>query len=257
MRPIRTMIIDDEALARQRLRTMLADHRDVMVLGESCDGIEAVSDIERLKPDLIFLDIQMPELDGFEVVRNIEPSALPIIVFVTAFDQHAVKAFEFNALDYLLKPFDQSRLGKSVSRVRQRLNLRKLNDVDVEQRIINAIEELNKKTFISRMALKSDGRVHLVLVEKIAWIQAAGNYLRIHVGDRQFLLREPMKRLEQRIDPNKFVRIHRSTIVNMEFIQDLEPTFHGDFKVTLVDGTSLPLSRKYRSALCGRFGKQL
>lgn len=253
MKSVNAMIVDDELLARKRLRSMLEDRHDVHVVAECNNGNEAAVTINRLGPDVVFLDIQMPEQDGFEVVQAIAPEQLPMIVFVTAFGQHAVRAFEVNALDYLLKPFDADRLARTIGRVRRQMSLNQSEKVDFNQRVISVIDELRSKTFVDRLALKLGGRLHFVAVADIAWMEAAGNYIRVYVNNQQFLLRETMKKLEQRLNPEQFVRIHRSTMVNLSFVQALEPTFHGDFRVLLVDGTSLPLSRKYRAALRSRF----
>lgn len=257
MKPIRALIVDDEQLARKRMRSMLDSRSDLQVLAECVNGKEAATAIKQLKPDLVFLDIQMPELDGFELIQSLDPSELPFIVFVTAFSEHAIQAFEINALDYLLKPFDVDRLTKSVERAKQQIHLGQSSDADFDQRMINVIDELKSSAYVERLALKSDGRVHLVPTDDIVWIEAAGNYVRIHLQSRQFLLRETMKSLEHRIDPTKFIRIHRSTIVNLKYVQSLEPTFHGDYQVMLTDGNSLPLSRKYRAIMRERFGNQI
>ena len=256
MNRLRTLIVDDEPLARTRMRSLLQQRDDVVILAECCDGRQAVQAITQLRPQLIFLDIEMPELDGFQVVQAIDGPGRPAIVFVTAFNEYAVRAFELNTMDYLLKPFDADRLGKTISRVQTALASGP-PFVDFEQRVIHVLDQLQTKSYVDRLAVKSGGRLQLLPVGEIEWIEAAGNYVRLHSAGREFLLRESMKGLETRLDPGKFVRIHRSTIVSLDRIESFEPTFHGDYHVCMKDGTRLPLSRNYRHSLRARFGDQL
>lgn len=257
MTPIRTLIVDDEPLARKRMRTMLETRDDVVLLDECCDGKEAVSAIGKWKPDLVSLDIQMPELNRFEVVQAISGFQPPFIVFVTAFNEHAVKAFEINALDYLLKPYDHLRLGKTIDRVQDARNAGNVDHHGFEQRMIHILDQLRSRDFAERLAVKAGDRLQLIHVQDIEWIEAAGNHVRLHTTDKTHLLQESMKGIEDRLDPKTFARIHRSAIVNLNCIDAFEPTFHGDYRVRLRNGTSLPLSRNYRAALRQRFGDQI
>lgn len=220
---ITTLLVDDEPLARKRMRTLLRDYDDVIVSGEAGDGEEALRAIESLQPQLMFLDVQMPGLGGFEVVERMDEANRPLIVFVTAFEQYALDAFRASAAQYLLKPVDREELQKAMARVRQ---------------LIAAP--------LQRVAVKSRGRTFLFRVDQIDWIEAAGNYVRLHIGRERHLLRETMTGIEEKLDQRRFVRIHRSAIVNLERVRELQPTSHGDFTVILRDETRLTLSRVYR-----------
>jgi two-component system LytT family response regulator len=251
---IRALIVDDEPLARQRVARLLQDESDVEIVGECADGGEAVAVIRDKKPDLVFLDVQMPVLDGFGVLEALSPEEMPAIIFVTAYDRYALRAFEYNALDYLLKPFDRDRFRKALDRARAQLG-RPTPREDAQQ-IVGAIEEFKSEgKALERLVVKSAGRVFFLRVEEIDWIEAAGNYVKLHVGKETHLLRDTMSSLEGRLDPRRFLRIHRSTMVNIERIQELQPLFHGDYVVILRDGTQLNLSRGYRPRLQEVFGK--
>jgi two-component system LytT family response regulator len=240
---MRTLIVDDEPLARERLRTLLQQEPDVEIVGESSDGRQAVTAITQLAPDLVFLDIQMPSLDGFGVLKAIEDRPLPTVVFVTAYDQYALQAFEVHALDYLLKPFTARRFQKALQRARLEQK-REGNGNSVERRLLNLLDDIGgDKRFTKRIVVKSSGRIHFVKVDEIDWIEAEGNYVRLHLGPSSHLLRETMKGMEAALDPDKFLRIHRSTIVNAERIRELQPLFHGEYAVLLHDGTRLVASR--------------
>lgn len=252
MTPIRTLIVDDEPLARDRLRRMLETQQDVEILGECGDGKTAVDAIRQRNPDLLFLDIQMPEMDGFEVLAEVNDRPPPAVVFVTAYDQYAIKAFEVNALDYLLKPFDQQRFAAAVERVRDRLRTNRTGQKDQYTTMLRDAE--NGKEYPERLLVRTLGRIHFVKIEEIDWIEAAGNYVKLRVGDDTHLLRETMQALEQKLSPKKFLRIHRSTIVNIDRIKELQPLFHGDYVVILKSGTQLTLSRGYRDRVQARFG---
>jgi len=251
---IRALIVDDEPLARQRLRRLLKDEADIEVIGECADGGEAVVAIRTERPELVFLDIQMPVLDGFGVLQALGLDNLPAIIFVTAYDRYALRAFEYNALDYLLKPFDRERFRKTLERARTQLD-RGPTGEEAKQ-ILGAVEEYkNEGRVLERLVIKSSGRVFFLRVDEIDWIEAAGNYVRLHVGKEGHLLRDTMNSLEARLDPKRFLRIHRSTMVNIERVQELQPLFHGDYVVILRDGTQLNLSRGYRQRLQEVFGK--
>lgn len=250
---IQALIVDDEPLARQRLRALLAEEDAVEVVGECADGVEALQAIRERAPDLVFLDVQMPALDGFGVLEQLPADELPVVIFVTAYDRYAIRAFEVHALDYLLKPFDRERFHKAVERARSRLRQPRAADVDPQMLALLDDVKSGRKT-LERLVIKSAGRVYFLRTDELDWIEAAGNYLRLHVGSDTHLLRETMNNLESRLDPERFLRVHRSTIVNIERIKELQPWFHGDYMVILKDGTQLPLSRSHRQKLQDRFG---
>ena len=252
---IRVLVVDDEPLARDMLREMLQDDPQAEIVGESCNGREALDAIRTHKPDLIFLDVQMPELGGFDVLETIEPASLPYVIFVTAYDQYAVRAFEVQALDYLLKPFDQDRFDISWQRAKKQL-MRDRNGGNMDQRIITLLEELKAgKKYLERLVIKAAGRIYFLDTAEIEWIEAEGNYVSVHAGKKSHLLRETITCLETQLDPKKFVRIHRSAIVRLDFIQELQPWFHGEYRVILQDGTQLTLSRNHREKLQEALGR--
>ncbi|MCG8457286.1 MAG: LytTR family DNA-binding domain-containing protein [Holophagales bacterium] len=247
--PIRTILIDDEPLAREKLRTFLKDEPDIEILTECRDGKEAVETVDAARPDLIFLDVQMPELDGFEVLDNLEPESMPTVIFTTAYDQYALKAFEVHAVDYLLKPFDRNRFSEALARARKEVERSQLGDV--KQQLLALLREVGEKRpqYPARIVVKSSGKVVFLKVEDLDWVDAAGNYVKLHVGGESHLLRETMTGLEKRLDPSQFIRIHRSTIVNIERIKELQQQFHGDYLVVLEAGQRLTLSRSYREKI--------
>jgi two-component system LytT family response regulator len=250
---IRTLIVDDEPLARARIRTLLDSEPDVSVVGECGDGRDAVAVLRAQQPDLVFLDVQMPVLDGFGVVEAVGPERLPALIFVTAHDRYALRAFEVHALDYLLKPFDRERFRGAVARARDRLA--RADRAAADRQLLALLEEVRAaRQAPQRLAVKEDGRVFFVRLEDVDWIEAAGNYVRLHVAAAVHLLRETMTALEERLPPERFVRIHRSAIVQIDRIRELEPWFHGDYRVLLHDGTALTLSRGYRPKLQERLG---
>jgi two-component system, LytTR family, response regulator len=245
---IRALIVDDEELARDRVASLLAEQPDVEVVGTCADGASAVEMIERERPDLVFLDVQMPGMDGFDVVENLDRDHVPAIVFVTAHDAHAIRAFEIHALDFLLKPFDQARFEKALERARAHLTHDKSSTID--SRLVSLLEELrDERKYPERLIVKSSGRVFFVRAEDIDWVEAAGNYVKIHTKNEGHLLRESMKNMEAKLDPKTFVRIHRSAIVNIDRIKELEPWFHGEYVVILRDGTRLTASRVFSDRL--------
>ena len=245
---IRTLIVDDEPLARDGVRLHLEDHEDIEIIGECTGGEDAVGRIEADQPDLVFLDIQMPGLDGFGVLEALGPEKLPAVIFVTAYDQFALRAFEANALDYLLKPFEAERFDKALERVR--VQLRGQNSDVMNERLRNLVATLGgRERFLERMVARTNGRILILRVDDVDWIEAAANYVRVHIGTKQYLVRETMTNLETRLDPEKFLRIHRSVIVRKDRIKELEPLFQGDYSIILVDGSRLTSSRGYRDRI--------
>ncbi len=249
MQKIRTLIVDDEPLAREGVRLHLEEHPDFEVVGECGSGEEAVERIEADDPDVVFLDVQMPGLDGFAVLESIgTANRLPAVVFVTAYDQFALRAFEAHALDYLLKPFEAERFGKALDRVRAQLLNR--NQTPMEERLRGLLASLGaREQYLERMVARINGRILILRVDEIDWIEAAANYVRVHIGPKQYLVRETMTNLEARLDPERFLRIHRSIIVRKDRIKELEPLFQGDYSLVLSDGTRLTSSRGYRDKI--------
>jgi len=244
---IRTLIVDDEDLARDRLKTLLTHEPRIELIGEASDGKSAVSAIEKLKPDLVFLDVQMPELTGFEVLEALDEKDLPNVVFVTAHDKFALKAFDVHAVDYLLKPFDRERFQLALQRAIAKVEAHKPGQKD--EALSAVIQETKPAGPVERLMVKSEGRVLLVRVDDIDWVEAADNYVNIKVGKESHMMRETMTSLEAKLPVEKFMRISRSTIVNVERIQELQPMFHGEYIVVLKNGTKLTLSRSYRDKL--------
>ena len=242
---IRTLIVDDEPLARERVKRFLKDERDFEILGECGNGDDAIKAIREKQPDLVFLDIQMPEKNGFDVIRGLDSRSLPNIVFVTAYDQYALQAFEVHALDYLLKPFNKERFHQAVRRAKEQIESRRRGELD--ERLASLISSIAPdKKFLERLVVKSVGRVFFLKTNEIDWIEASGNYLKLHVGRDSHMIRETMNSIEAKLDPSQFMRIHRSTIVNIDRIKELHPMFSGDYSVILRDGSELALSRNYR-----------
>jgi len=251
---IRTLVVDDEPLARERVMSLLQQEVDVEVVGECSDGTEAVSAIQEHSPDLMFLDVQMPGCDGFQVIRNIGPDRMPTVIFVTAYDEYALQAFEVHALDYLLKPFSKDRFLQTLRHAREALEHRRAGDLG--RRLLALVQDVKPEPQrVERLVVKSGGRVFFLRTDEIDWIEAAGNYVRLHLGAESHLFRETMNRMEARLDSRRFSRIHRSRIVNTERIKELQPWFNGDYVVILRDGTRLTLSRGYREKLQQRLGK--
>jgi two-component system LytT family response regulator len=261
-RLIRTVIADDELAARNKLRRLLAAHRDVVIVGEVMSGVEAIDAVRRHTPDLLFLDIRMPEIDGLTALRTFDGDARPLVVFVTAYDAYAIQAFAEKALDYLLKPFDAERLGASLDRVRERLELsRRPTAQAVREMIDRAQQEATSQPaptdgsgveFLRRITVRSTGKIEIVLVADIEWIEAAGNYVRLHTPSARPLLRETMRNLVEQLDPAHFVRIHRGALVNLDTIVKMEPLVSGDCIVRLRSGMRLRMSRSYRQQVEAR-----
>jgi two-component system LytT family response regulator len=245
---IRTLIIDDETLARKLIRRLLAAEEGIEIVGECADGRAAVSMIAGALPDLVFLDVQMPEWNGFEVLERIDPARMPVIIFVTAYDKFALKAFEANALDYLLKPVDEERFAQTLARVRTYLQGRQNGAMQQGLRdLMKEFGSLGKP--ISRLAVKSGGRVVFLKVEEIDWIGAEGNYIALHVGKECHLLRGRLRELEKKLNPQQFFRIHRSTMVNLDRVKEIQPLFKGEGVALLKDGSRLAASRSYSRKL--------
>lgn len=251
---IKALIVDDEPIARDRVRRMLREETDVEIIGECGNGKEAVNFVHENKPDLVFLDIQMPEMNGFETLQTINPEKVPAIIFVTAYDQYAIQAFDVHALDYLLKPFNRERFKRAVGRAREQIESTQVGKVD--ERLAALLADLTKsKKYLERLVVKSVGRVFFLRTDEVDWIEAAGNYAKLHVGREGHLIRETMNGLEAKLNPDKFLRIHRSTLVNIDRIKELNPLFSGDYTVMLKNGTELTLSRNYRDRLLELFEK--
>jgi two-component system LytT family response regulator len=248
---IRTLVVDDEPLARARLVDLLAVEQDVEVIGECKDGPEAIAAIVRLCPDVVFLDVQMPAADAFQVLATLDPGRMPLVIFVTAYEQHALKAFDVQAIDYLLKPYDNDRFRHALDRARAQLQQKQRSDLGTR------LLEMATQTHIlpsDRVMVKSGNRLLFWRLAQIDWIESEGNYVRLHLGSESHLLRETMTALEARLDPARFMRIHRSRIVNVERIRKIEPGENGDYTLTLSNGVALTLSRSYRARLEERFG---
>ena len=245
---IRALIVDDEPLARQRVRLLLGEEPDVEVIGESEDGFEAVDQIQATKPDLVFLDVQMPEMDGFEVLRRVPQALLPVVIFTTAYDQHALRAFEVNALDYLLKPSKPARFKEAVQRARD-LIVNKHAGVAARGLLALLGQTPAPRTArgqLTRLAVKTPGKVTFVELDQIQAIEAAGKYAVVHVGKENHVLRETMSSLESHLPPQRFLRISRSVIVNIDQIRELQPMFNGENLVVLKNGKSYPTTRPIR-----------
>jgi two-component system, LytTR family, response regulator len=252
MLKIRTLIVDDEQLARERLLNLVKSDPDMTVIGECSTGNEAIQAIKEHSPDLVFLDVQMPDGNGFDVLESIDLHQMPIVIFVTAYDQYAIKAFDVHALDYLLKPFDQARFESAVVRAKSEVVLR--NNTNVNQKLLSLLEhiETNKK-HMDRILVKSAGRVFFLRFDEIDWVESAGNYVKLHVGTESHLLRETMSEMERKLGTEKFIRIHRTAIVNMDRIKELQPWFNGEYIVLLTTGDKLTASRGYKRKLSELF----
>ena len=242
---IRTLIVDDEPLARERIRTLLQQEPDVEVVHECANGEEAVTAVRNYRPDLMFLDVQMPGMDGFAVLRGLEPEHTPLIIFVTAYDQHALKAFEVHALDYLLKPFKQSRFKETVQHVRQVLASRKPGALP--ENLLALLEQTRTpREYLSRIPVREGERLFFVKTGQIEYIESAGNYLVLHAGKANHVVRDTLTALEEKLNPRQFFRISRSVLVNLEQIKEIQPLFKGDHAVLLHNGKQLTMTRGVR-----------
>jgi two-component system, LytTR family, response regulator len=266
--PLRAVIVDDEAFARQRLRRLLGEQPDVEIVGEASNGREAVALITTHDPDVVLLDVQMPRVDGFGVLRALDGPA-PLVIFVTAFDEHAVKAFDVHAFDYILKPVDPTRFAEAIERARAQVA--QTTAAERHAKLVSFLETSPRGTSaevaepapapnvvhgprgaIDRLLVKDEGRMYFVPVNEIDWIEAYGNYARLHTGAHTHLIRETMSTLERALDVRRFARIHRSTIVNLDRVKQMDLWGSGDYMVRLADGTQLKLSRWYRDRLEAR-----
>ena len=251
---LRVLLVDDEPLALRKLRRMLSTERDIQIVAECADGKAAAEAIRRHGPDLVFLDIQIPELDGFQVLDTLSAEELPVIVFVTAYDEHALRAFDAHALDYLLKPVARDRFRESLDRARARVSERRAAGVVDARLLALRSERVSSRAAASgrcltRIAVKNEGRAFFVRADEVDWIEAADNYIRLHVGAATHLVRESLRTLEAKLDPRLFLRVHRSAIVNIDAIRELQPWFHGDHVVILRSGARLTCSRRYDERL--------
>jgi two-component system LytT family response regulator len=250
---IRVVIADDERLARQKLRTLLESEHNVAVVAECQDGRQTLSAVSCFHPDLLLLDIQMPDLDGFQVLSEIPPQEMPVLIFTSAYDQYAIRAFEAHALDYLLKPFDQERLHQAMERARA--ELLKSENREITHKLMQLLSHIKSETSPApadspgRLVIKAKGRVIFLDLDEIDWVEAAANYVRLNVGKESYLLRETISRTSERLNPDHFIRIHRSTIVNARKIKELIPVNSGEYVVVLKNGKELSCSRGYRALL--------
>lgn len=245
---IRTLIVDDQVIEREVMRRLLSAEPDIEIVGASINGLEAVSAIRTLNPDLVFLDVQMPELDGFGVVSQLEPENMPVVVFVTANEEFARKAFDVQALDYLIKPCRRDRLKTALQRIRREIRLKEDRS---ESRVSDESKPVLKSVVLpsERIAVKTSGRILLLRLADVAWIEAADNYIKFHAGEETHLLRDTMNSVESRLPAERFLRISRSAIVNVEHIRELQPLFHGEYTVLLHNGVRLTLTRNHREKL--------
>lgn len=248
---MRVAIVDDEPLARQRIRHQLVKHADIDLIAEAADGHSAIEMISAHLPQLVFLDVQMPDMSGFDVLRNLQPGEVPFVVFVTAYDRYAVSAFEVHALDYLLKPLDEERFERTLDHARRQIA--GCNQPDLAGRIARLLDQMEASSadehtstaYVSRLSVRSGQRIAIVPVDDIDWIEAAGDYAMLHVGKRSHLLRVTMNRIEKQLDPHRFIRIHRSAIVQACRIAELVTLDNREYMVRLRDGTELKASRTY------------
>lgn len=255
MTAIRTLIVDDEPLAREGIRLMISTDGQFEIIGECSNGKEAIAAMKKLRPDLVFLDVQMPEVDGFAVLKAVHEKDLPLVVFVTAFDEFAIDAFEAHALDYLLKPVNPARFAATITRIKKRLNEREVAQishrlVELLNTDIGSVSTLSSRSsYLNRITLKTGDKLHFVDVAEIDWIEADDYYAKLHVGKQTHLIRESLSQLEKQLDPARFVRIHRSTIVNIARVKELKTHFRGEYFVILLNGAKLKSSRTYHEAV--------
>jgi two-component system LytT family response regulator len=247
---VRIIIADDEQLARQKLRLLLDSEPQVEVVAECHNGAQTLSAIRSCRPDLLLLDIQMPDLDGFQVLSEVSPAEMPVVIFTSAYDQYAIRAFEAHALDYLLKPFDQERLHHAIERAR--FELWNAKGRDITNRILDMLSRVKSEKQITpeydgRLVIKTKGRIIFLNLDEIDWIEASANYVRLNVGRESHLFRETISRVSERLNPNNFIRIHRSMIVNVQKIKELIPVNSGEYIVVLKSGKELSCSRGYRA----------
>jgi two-component system LytT family response regulator len=252
---IRVLVVDDEALARQRACQLLKADPEIEVIGQCADGQTAVETIQRDKPDLVLLDVQMPELDGFAVVEALGAESMPPVIFVTAHEKFALKAFDVHAIDYLLKPYDRERFETALRRAKEQLARSQSGDLQTRMNALLGVLKTQPNT-ANRLVVKTEGRVLLLKNEDVDWVEAADNYVVLHIGAETHMLRETMNSIEQRLPSEKFIRVNRSTIVNIDRIKELQPLFHGEYVIILKNGTKLTLSRGYREKLDLLLGRE-
>lgn len=263
---IRAVIVDDEPTARRGVRLMLQGDAEIEIIGEAANGLDAAELIRREQPDLVFLDVQMPGCDGFQVLQKVGRGVVPAVVFVTAYDEHALHAFEVSAVDYLLKPYDDDRFNAALARAKEAVRRRSI-EAD-NSRLNQLIEFLQARMGVKpeappteapldRVLIKSSGDIYFLKADEIDWIEAEGDYMKFHAAGRSHLMRETMARLEARLDPKRFIRIHRSTIVNIDRLRKLSPSFAGEYSVVLQDGTKLRLSRGYHDRIASLLKEKL
>jgi two-component system, LytTR family, response regulator len=257
MNPIRLLIVDDEPLARAGVRRLL-EHDDVIqVIGECEDGAQAVVAILDQQPDAVLLDIKMPEMNGLDVVRTIGVERMPLTVFITAYDEHALRAFELHAVDYLLKPFNDERFAQTIQRIKSEIHTRAA--ARLSEKLLNVLQDTQPKggRYLNRIVVRTDGRTLLLKTVDVEWIEAADYYARIHSGSKAYLLRETMNELEAKLDPEVFFRVHRSAIVNLEKVKEIQPYTRGEHVVIMNGGAKVRLSRGRREKLEERLGQSI
>jgi two-component system LytT family response regulator len=253
---LKTIVVDDEPLARRRLRRLLERHPEVVVVAECRNGREGLAAVAEHAPEIVFLDVQMPQMDGLAFLEALGGDAAPAVVFVTAFDAYAVRAFDHHAVDYLLKPYDEERFDLALRRACERVRTGRAANLD--DRVLALVGELaERRREASRLAVRTDGKVVFVRVDEIDWIEAESKYVRVHAGGRTYLHREGIGSVESQLDPRRFMRIHRSTIVNLDRVKELHDWFHGEYVVVLRDGTRLTMSRRYRASAARFLGERL
>src|SRR4029079_10474145 len=253
---IRALVVDDEPLARRRIRRLLSRDVEVEVIGDCTNGYEAIETINRQAPQLVFLDVQMPEVDGFAVLESLDQETMPFVIFVTAYDKYALKAFEVSAVDYLLKPFDKKRFEQALQRAKARLTTERGSELN--EQTLALLQELKARSqCLERLLIKSGGRAFFLKTDEIDWIGVGGEYVRIHVGAESYLFREGITTIEHQLDQRKFMRVHRSHIVNIDRVKELQPWFNHEYRVLLHNGTKLILSRSCRKKLTDLLGERL
>lgn len=268
MEKIRAVIVDDEEEAREGMKSLLCADPDIWLIAVCEDGIQAIKAINETSPDLVFLDVQMPEVNGFDVLNSVNPENMPAVIFATAYDQYAVKAFDLHAIDYLLKPFTNKRFYESLALAKVQIRKASLQHINQKLSVIlssytkekdtqeaDALIHQNAASLADKLVIKSSGKIFFITKKEIVWVEAYDSYVKIHVGGKYHLVRESMKNIEEKLPENVFARIHKSSIVNINFIAELEPYFNGEFVVKLLNGTELKLSRSYRNNFMGLFEK--